>query len=116
LVAVWFDGLVAVDISDAVGEAIATYVNGHSMQRRVPNEIMDSLTVGIPHNSPFGYYVKNVLYTQYFTPDGASLHDNYWSSNFGGAGSHGVLGGSSSASMNCSSSATSPGRGQSTPG
>ena len=63
-----------------------------SIQRRVPNEIMDSLTVGIPHNSPFGYYVTNVLYTQYFTPDGASLHDNYWSSNFGGVGSHGCLG------------------------
>ena len=63
-----------------------------SIQRRVPNETMDSLTVGIPHDSPFGYYVKNVLYTQYFTPDGASLHDNYWSSNFGGAGSHGCLG------------------------
>ena len=63
-----------------------------SIQRRVPNEIMDSLTVGIPHSSPFGYYVTNVLYTQYFTPDGASLHDNYWSSNFGGIGSHGCLG------------------------
>lgn len=63
-----------------------------SIQRRVPNEIMDSLTVGIPRSSPFGYYVTNVLYTQYFTPDGASLHDNYWSSNFGGAGSHGCLG------------------------
>jgi hypothetical protein len=63
-----------------------------SIQRRVPNEIMDSVTVGIPRSSPFGYYVTNVLYTQYFTPDGASLHDNYWSSNFGGAGSHGCLG------------------------
>jgi hypothetical protein len=63
-----------------------------SILRRVPNETMDSLTVGIPHNSPYGYLVKNVLYTQYFTPDGASLHDNYWSSNFGGIGSHGCLG------------------------
>src|SRR5207253_7065902 len=53
-----------------------------SILRRVPNETMDSMTLGIPHNSPFGYLVKNVLYTQYFTPDGASLHDNYWSSNF----------------------------------
>jgi hypothetical protein len=69
-----------------------TPVGTFSIQRRVPNEIMDSLTVGIPHNSPFGYYVTNVLYTQYFTPDGASLHDNYWSSNFGGVGSHGCLG------------------------
>ena len=63
-----------------------------SIQRRVPNEIMDSRTIGIPRESPFGYYVTNVLYTQYFTPDGASLHDNYWSSNFGGVGSHGCLG------------------------
>jgi hypothetical protein len=63
-----------------------------SIQRRVPNETMDSMTLGIPHSSPFGYYVKNVLYTQYFTPDGASFHDNYWSSNFGGIGSHGCLG------------------------
>jgi len=63
-----------------------------SIFRRVPNETMDSLTVGIPRTSPFGYYVKNVLWTQYFTPDGASFHDNYWSSNFGGMGSHGCLG------------------------
>lgn len=63
-----------------------------SIQRRVPNETMDSMTLGIPHNSPYGYLVKNVLYTQYFTPDGASFHDNYWSSNFGNAGSHGCLG------------------------
>ena len=63
-----------------------------SIVRRVPNETMDSMTLGIPHNSPYGYYVKNVLYTQYFTPDGASFHDNYWSWNFGGAGSHGCLG------------------------
>ena len=63
-----------------------------SILRRVPNETMDSMTLGIPHNSPYGYLVKNVLYTQYFTPDGASLHDNWWSSNFGGSGSHGCLG------------------------
>lgn len=63
-----------------------------SILRRVPNETMDSLTLGIPHDSPYGYYVKNVLFTQYFTPDGASLHDNYWSSNWGNAGSHGCLG------------------------
>jgi hypothetical protein len=63
-----------------------------SILRRVPNETMDSMTLGIPHDSPYGYLVKNVLYTQYFTGDGASLHDNYWSSNFGGIGSHGCLG------------------------
>src|SRR5262249_2104964 len=43
-----------------------------SILRRVPNETMDSMTLGIPHESPYGYLVKNVLYTQYFTPDGAS--------------------------------------------
>jgi hypothetical protein len=63
-----------------------------SILRRVPNETMDSMTLGISHDSPYGYLVKNVLYTQYFTPDGASLHDNWWSSNFGGVGSHGCLG------------------------
>jgi hypothetical protein len=69
-----------------------TPVGTFSILRRVPNETMDSMTLGIPHDSPYGYLVKNVLYTQYFTPDGASLHDNYWSSNFGGVGSHGCLG------------------------
>jgi hypothetical protein len=69
-----------------------TPVGVFSILRRVPNETMDSMTLGIPHDSPYGYLVKNVLYTQYFTPDGASLHDNYWSSNFGGIGSHGCLG------------------------
>ena len=60
--------------------------------RRVANETMDSSTIGIPRNGPGGYYLKNVLFTQYFTGDGASLHYNYWSSNFGYAGSHGCLG------------------------
>jgi len=69
-----------------------TPVGVFSILRRVANETMDSLTLGIPHNSPYGYLVKNVLWTQYFTADGASLHDNYWSSNFGGIGSHGCLG------------------------
>jgi len=69
-----------------------TPVGTFSIMRRVANETMDSMTLGIPHDSPYGYLVKNVLFTQYFTPDGASLHDNYWSSNFGGIGSHGCLG------------------------
>jgi hypothetical protein len=59
--------------------------------RRVANETMDSRTIGIPL-SPSGYLLRNVLFTQYFTADGASLHYNYWSSNFGYAGSHGCLG------------------------
>lgn len=53
---------------------------------------MDSSTVGIPRSSPGGYYLTNVLYTQYFLPGGQSIHYNYWSSNFGYPGSHGCLG------------------------
>jgi hypothetical protein len=64
----------------------------YHIQRRVANEIMDSATVGIPRNSPRGYYLRNVLYTQYFTSGGASIHYNYWSSMWGYAGSHGCLG------------------------
>lgn len=60
--------------------------------RRVANETMNSDTVGIPRFGPGGYYLTNVLFTQYFTNDGASLHYNYWSSMWGYAGSHGCLG------------------------
>jgi hypothetical protein len=60
--------------------------------RRVANETMNSDTIGIPRFGPGGYYLTNVLFTQYFTGDGASLHYNYWSGNFGYAGSHGCLG------------------------
>jgi L,D-transpeptidase catalytic domain len=60
--------------------------------RRVANETMNSDTIGIPRDGPGGYYLTNVLFTQYFTNDGASLHYNYWSSNWGYPGSHGCLG------------------------
>ena len=60
--------------------------------RRVANETMNSDTIGIPRFGPGGYYLTNVLFTQYFTGDGASFHYNYWSSAFGYAGSHGCLG------------------------
>jgi hypothetical protein len=60
--------------------------------RRVANETMNSDTIGIPRFGPGGYYLTNVLFTQYFTSDGASLHYNYWSSNWGRPGSHGCLG------------------------
>jgi hypothetical protein len=59
---------------------------------RVANETMNSDTIGIPRFGPGGYYLTNVLFTQYFTGDGASFHYNYWSSAFGYAGSHGCLG------------------------
>ncbi len=57
---------------------IGTFV----VERRVANERM----VGP------GYDVSGVLFTQYFTSAGHSLHYNYWSSNWGYAGSHGCLG------------------------
>jgi len=60
--------------------------------RRVANETMNSDTIGIPRFGPGGYYLTNVLFTQYFTSDGSSLHYNYWSSAWGYAGSHGCLG------------------------
>ena len=62
------------------------------IQRRVKDETMDSGTLGVDPHGPGGYHLEHVLYTQYFTGDGASLHYNYWSSNFGYSGSHGCLG------------------------
>jgi hypothetical protein len=72
--------------------AWTTPVGTYRIQRRVANETMSSEGFGIPRNAPGGYYVQNVLFTQYFTGDGAALHYNYWSSNFGYPGSHGCLG------------------------
>ena len=60
--------------------------------RRVERETMDSETIGIPRDSPKGYLLKDVLYTQYFTTDGAALHYNWWLGQFGFEGSHGCLG------------------------
>jgi hypothetical protein len=71
---------------------LATPSGTFSIIRRVANETMDSSTVGIPRNSPSGYYLTNVLFTQYFLAGGQSIHYNYWSSNFGYPGSHGCLG------------------------
>ncbi len=69
-----------------------TPVGVYRIQRRVENETMDSSTLGVPRDAPGGYYLKDVLYTQYFTGDGAAIHYNYWSSNFGYSGTHGCLG------------------------
>jgi hypothetical protein len=62
--------------------------------RRVQDETMDSGTLFPPidPHGPGGYHLEHVLNTQYFTSDGASIHYNYWSSNFGYSGSHGCLG------------------------
>ena len=73
----------------------ATPTGSFSIVKRVYNETMTSWVFGIPPTAPGGYYVPNVLYTQYFDWSGDALHDNYWSpsSAFGGYGtSHGCVG------------------------
>lgn len=69
-----------------------TSLGSFRIERRVENETMDSESIGIPRDSEKGYLLKNVLYTQYFTNDGAALHYNYWLETFGFAGSRGCLG------------------------
>jgi lipoprotein-anchoring transpeptidase ErfK/SrfK len=61
---------------------------------RLENETMDSLSIGIPRDDSWGYYLENVYYTQYFI-GGVALHYNYWrpDSYFGNvASSHGCVG------------------------
>jgi len=72
----------------------STPLGYHRVLWRVANETMTSERVypPIPRDAPGGYYLTGVLWTQYFTADGASIHYNYWSSNWGYAGSHGCLG------------------------
>jgi lipoprotein-anchoring transpeptidase ErfK/SrfK len=63
--------------------------------RRVEDETMTSSSLGIPIDSPGGYDLQHVMYTQYFTDEGHALHDNYWQpdSVFGSqATSHGCVG------------------------
>jgi hypothetical protein len=48
------------------------------INRRVVNKTMDSSTIGIPRDAPGGYYLRNVLYTQFFNNVGDALHYNYW--------------------------------------
>lgn len=73
-------------------EGAPTTMGSFRIQRRVESETMDSETIGIPRDSEKGYLLKNVLYTQYFTGDGAAVHYNYWLGTFGFPGSHGCLG------------------------
>ena len=72
--------------------AWATPTGFFRIMRRVANETMDSATLGVPRTAPGGYFLKDVLNTQYFTADGASIHYNWWGGNFGYSGSHGCLG------------------------
>ncbi len=75
-------------------DANRTPLGPHFITARVANETMTSERVDPPiaRNAPGGYYLEDVLYTQYFSPDGASIHYNYWSTNWGYAGTHGCLG------------------------
>lgn len=59
--------------------------------RRVYNETMDSRTIPGLTDS---YFLKDVLFTQYFSGDGAAIHYNWWGPprGFGNPGSHGCLG------------------------
>jgi hypothetical protein len=68
-----------------------TKPGSYEILRRVYNETMDSRTVpGLRDR----YLLKNVLFTQYFTGDGAAIHYNWWGPpyGFGRPGSHGCLG------------------------
>jgi hypothetical protein len=56
---------------------------------RVENETMDSRT---DPTIQVRYYLKNVLYTQYFHGNGSAIHYNWWVSSWGYPGSQGCLG------------------------
>jgi L,D-transpeptidase catalytic domain len=75
-------------------DANQTPQGAHRILARVADETMTSERVSppIPRNAPGGYYLEGVLYTQYFADDGSSIHYNYWSHNWGYAGTHGCLG------------------------
>lgn len=66
------------------------------VQRRVERETMDGATlVGQgPGGAGATYKLENVRWTQYFTPDGSALHENYWRNpaTFGIPGSYGCIG------------------------
>jgi lipoprotein-anchoring transpeptidase ErfK/SrfK len=64
--------------------------------RRIEKDTMDgaSLVGQGPNGAGATYKVENVRYVQYFTADGAAVHENYWRrpATFGMPGSHGCIG------------------------
>ena len=66
------------------------------VQRRVEKDTMDGATLAGqgPNGSGASYKVENVRWVQYFTADGAAIHENYWRrpATFGMPGSHGCIG------------------------
>ncbi|MBV9322696.1 MAG: L,D-transpeptidase [Chloroflexi bacterium] len=71
-----------------------TAAGAYSIQRRVPNETMDSSSLIGLDASRASYKVDNVRWTQYFSSDGKALHENYWKprDEFGIPSSHGCAG------------------------
>jgi lipoprotein-anchoring transpeptidase ErfK/SrfK len=66
----------------------------YAIQRRVPNETMDSTSLIGLDAQRADYKVENVRWTQYFSSDGKALHENYWKprDEFGIPSSHGCAG------------------------
>jgi lipoprotein-anchoring transpeptidase ErfK/SrfK len=66
----------------------------YAIQRRVPNETMDSTSLIGLDAQRAAYKVENVRWTQYFSADGKALHENYWKprDEFGIPSSHGCAG------------------------
>ncbi|HEY1292240.1 MAG TPA: L,D-transpeptidase family protein [Chloroflexota bacterium] len=71
-----------------------TGAGSYAIQRRVPNETMDSSSLIGLDASRASYKVENVRWTQYFSADGKALHENYWKprDEFGIPSSHGCAG------------------------
>jgi lipoprotein-anchoring transpeptidase ErfK/SrfK len=90
------DGEIVYQAPVTVGvQAWPTPVGSFEIIRRVANETMDSATIGINPDGADGYYLEDVLYTQYITDTGVAFHYNYWSERdaFGNyPASHGCIG------------------------
>jgi lipoprotein-anchoring transpeptidase ErfK/SrfK len=96
-VLVAMDGTTAVQVIFVTtgGPGWETPTGTFHILNRVEDETMTSTSLGIPIDSPGGYDLQHVMYTQYFTNQGHALHDNYWQpdSVFGSKPtSHGCVG------------------------
>jgi len=73
-----------------------TPIGTFPVQRRVEKDTMDGATLAGqgPNGKGANHKVENVRYVQYFTNDGAAIHENYWRrpATFGMPGSHGCIG------------------------
>jgi lipoprotein-anchoring transpeptidase ErfK/SrfK len=73
-----------------------TPVGTFPVLRRKEKDTMDGATLAGqgPNGAGATYKVENVRWVQYFTSDGAAIHENYWRrpATFGMPGSHGCIG------------------------